>query len=80
MFIYLKNNCACFAASNVEILVSGNERCYSVINRVMQAFPHHQPLQEVGCCLFQKFIALGVRTVGSCCFHFMRKLILEHYC
>ncbi|XP_061109125.1 leucine-rich repeat serine/threonine-protein kinase 2 isoform X2 [Conger conger] len=45
-------------ACNVEILVSGNERCYSVINQVMEAFPHHQPLQEVGCCLFHKFIVL----------------------
>ncbi|KAJ8261921.1 hypothetical protein GJAV_G00160010 [Gymnothorax javanicus] len=45
-------------ASNVEILVSGNERCYSLINQVLQAFPHHQLLQEVGCCLFHKFISL----------------------
>ncbi|KAJ8381828.1 hypothetical protein SKAU_G00026060 [Synaphobranchus kaupii] len=42
-------------AGNVEILVSGNERCYSMLNQAMQTFPHHQPLQEVGCCLFQKF-------------------------
>ncbi|KAJ8372597.1 hypothetical protein AAFF_G00281040 [Aldrovandia affinis] len=42
-------------ASNVEVLMSGNERCYSMINQALQAFPHNQPLQEVGCCLFQKF-------------------------
>ncbi|KAG9329334.1 hypothetical protein JZ751_005653 [Albula glossodonta] len=42
-------------ASNVEILMSGNERSYSLITQAMRAFPHHQPLQEAGCCLFQKF-------------------------
>ncbi|MFT7799691.1 leucine-rich repeat serine/threonine-protein kinase 2 isoform X1 [Arapaima gigas] len=40
---------------NVEILMSGNERCYSIINLAMESFPHNEMLQEVGCCLFQKF-------------------------
>uniref|UniRef100_A0A3B3SUJ2 non-specific serine/threonine protein kinase n=1 Tax=Paramormyrops kingsleyae TaxID=1676925 RepID=A0A3B3SUJ2_9TELE len=42
-------------ASNVEILMSGNERCYGVISQAMESFQHNQALQEIGCCLFQKF-------------------------
>ncbi|XP_064199044.1 leucine-rich repeat serine/threonine-protein kinase 2 isoform X1 [Anguilla rostrata] len=75
-------------ASNVEILVSGNERCYSLINQVMQAFPHHQLLQEVGCCLFQKFISLescynilvlnGVhRMIARACFMYPENALLQ---
>ncbi|XP_048847546.1 leucine-rich repeat serine/threonine-protein kinase 2 isoform X5 [Brienomyrus brachyistius] len=42
-------------ASNVEILMSGNERCYTVISLAMESFQHNQALQEIGCSLFQKF-------------------------
>ncbi|XP_036373397.1 leucine-rich repeat serine/threonine-protein kinase 2 [Megalops cyprinoides] len=42
-------------ASNVEILMSGSERCYSLISLAMQAFPHFQQLQELGCCLLHRF-------------------------
>ena len=43
------------AASNVEILMSGGERCYSVVAGAMELFPEVEALQEVGCCLFRKF-------------------------
>uniref|UniRef100_A0A8C8GES3 non-specific serine/threonine protein kinase n=1 Tax=Oncorhynchus tshawytscha TaxID=74940 RepID=A0A8C8GES3_ONCTS len=42
-------------ASNVEILMSGGERCYSVVAGAMESFPAVEALQEVGCCLFRKF-------------------------
>ncbi|CAB1322773.1 unnamed protein product [Coregonus sp. 'balchen'] len=42
-------------ASNVEILMSGGERCYSVVAGAMELFPEVEALQEVGCCLFRKF-------------------------
>ncbi|XP_076120620.1 leucine-rich repeat serine/threonine-protein kinase 2 isoform X1 [Alosa pseudoharengus] len=41
--------------SNVEILMSKKERCYSLISHSMLSFPHSEALQEVGCCLLQKF-------------------------
>ncbi|MGH0126896.1 UNVERIFIED_CONTAM: hypothetical protein FKN15_034353 [Acipenser sinensis] len=42
-------------ASNVEVLMSGNERCYSLIMSAMETFPNNEEIQEIGCCLFQKF-------------------------
>ncbi|KAK1168977.1 leucine-rich repeat serine/threonine-protein kinase 2 [Acipenser oxyrinchus oxyrinchus] len=42
-------------ASNVEVLMSGNERCYSLIMNAMETFPNNEEIQEIGCCLFQKF-------------------------
>ncbi|XP_018595882.2 leucine-rich repeat serine/threonine-protein kinase 2 isoform X2 [Scleropages formosus] len=44
-------------AGNVEMLMSGNEKCYSIIKLAMESFPNNEPLQEVGCCLFQKFMS-----------------------
>uniref|UniRef100_A0AAZ3RPD9 non-specific serine/threonine protein kinase n=1 Tax=Oncorhynchus tshawytscha TaxID=74940 RepID=A0AAZ3RPD9_ONCTS len=41
--------------NNVEILMSGGERCYSVVAGAMESFPAVEALQEVGCCLFRKF-------------------------
>ncbi|XP_019895920.2 leucine-rich repeat serine/threonine-protein kinase 2 isoform X2 [Esox lucius] len=42
-------------ASNVEILMSGGVKCYSVVAGAMESFPKMETLQEVGCCLFRKF-------------------------
>ncbi|XP_063164052.1 leucine-rich repeat serine/threonine-protein kinase 2 [Candoia aspera] len=40
--------------SNVEVLMSGNVRCYNIIVEIMKAFPACQPIQEVSCCLLHK--------------------------
>lgn len=45
----------CFSDSNVEILMSGSVRCYSLVIAVMDAFPEEEEIQEVACCLFEKF-------------------------
>ncbi|XP_075064928.1 leucine-rich repeat serine/threonine-protein kinase 2 isoform X2 [Mixophyes fleayi] len=40
--------------SNVEVLMSGNVRCYNLIMELMKTFPNSESIQEVCCCLFQK--------------------------
>ncbi|OXB81040.1 UNVERIFIED_CONTAM: hypothetical protein H355_004960 [Colinus virginianus] len=44
--------------SNVEVLMSGNVRCYNVIVEMMKNFPNSETVQEVCCCLLQK-LTLG---------------------
>ncbi|KAM9311733.1 leucine-rich repeat serine/threonine-protein kinase 2 [Gastrophryne carolinensis] len=40
--------------SNVEVLMSGNVRCYNIIMEAMKTFANSEKVQEVCCCLFQK--------------------------
>ncbi|NXJ12867.1 LRRK2 kinase, partial [Odontophorus gujanensis] len=44
--------------SNVEVLMSGNVRCYNVIVEMMKNFPSSETVQEVCCCLLHK-LTLG---------------------
>lgn len=44
--------------NNVEVLMSGNVRCYNIVVEVMEAFPIHEKIQEVSCCLLHR-LTLG---------------------
>uniref|UniRef100_A0A8C8VP56 non-specific serine/threonine protein kinase n=1 Tax=Pelusios castaneus TaxID=367368 RepID=A0A8C8VP56_9SAUR len=44
--------------NNVEVLMSGNVRCYNVIVETVKTFPNSEPIQEVSCCLLHK-LTLG---------------------
>ncbi|XP_067915128.1 leucine-rich repeat serine/threonine-protein kinase 2 isoform X2 [Heterodontus francisci] len=41
--------------NNVEILMSGNEKCYSLVTDIMKRFPDSEAIHEVSCCLLQRF-------------------------
>ncbi|XP_052537067.1 leucine-rich repeat serine/threonine-protein kinase 2 isoform X1 [Tympanuchus pallidicinctus] len=45
-------------SSNVEVLMSGNVRCYNVIVEMMKSFSNSETVQEVCCCLLHK-LTLG---------------------
>ncbi|XP_059791631.1 leucine-rich repeat serine/threonine-protein kinase 2 isoform X2 [Balaenoptera ricei] len=44
--------------SNVEVLMSGNVRCYNIVVEAMIAFPISEKIQEVSCCLLHR-LTLG---------------------
>ncbi|XP_078091527.1 leucine-rich repeat serine/threonine-protein kinase 2 isoform X2 [Mustelus asterias] len=41
--------------NNVEILMSGDEKCYSLVTGAMKRFPDNETIHEIGCCLLQRF-------------------------
>lgn len=44
--------------NNVEVLMSGNVRCYNIVVEAMKAFPVNEKIQEVSCCLLHR-LTLG---------------------
>lgn len=44
--------------NNVEVLMSGNVRCYNIVVEAMKAFPVSEKIQEVSCCLLHR-LTLG---------------------
>lgn len=44
--------------SNVEVLMSGNVRCYNIVVEAMKTFPTSEKIQEVSCSLLHK-LTLG---------------------
>ncbi|XP_038199632.1 leucine-rich repeat serine/threonine-protein kinase 2 [Arvicola amphibius] len=40
--------------SNVEVLMSGNVRCYNIVVEAMKAFPANEKIQEVSCSLLHR--------------------------
>uniref|UniRef100_A0A8B9N9C6 non-specific serine/threonine protein kinase n=1 Tax=Accipiter nisus TaxID=211598 RepID=A0A8B9N9C6_9AVES len=57
--------------NNVEVLMSGNVRCYNIIVEMMKTFPNSETVQEVSCCLLHKL------TLGKFTKLFMVKLIVN---
>ncbi|KAM9672659.1 leucine-rich repeat serine/threonine-protein kinase 2 isoform 5-T5 [Trichechus inunguis] len=44
--------------NNVEVLMSGNVRCYNIVVEAMKAFPINEKIQEISCCLLHR-LTLG---------------------
>ncbi|XP_048222335.1 leucine-rich repeat serine/threonine-protein kinase 2 isoform X5 [Perognathus longimembris pacificus] len=44
--------------NNVEVLMSGNVRCYKIVIDAMQSFPINEKIQQVSCCLLHR-LTLG---------------------
>ncbi|XP_027253651.1 leucine-rich repeat serine/threonine-protein kinase 2 isoform X2 [Cricetulus griseus] len=44
--------------NNVEVLMSGNVRCYNIVVEAMKAFPDNEKIQEVSCSLLHR-LTLG---------------------
>ncbi|XP_068955564.1 leucine-rich repeat serine/threonine-protein kinase 2 isoform X2 [Petaurus breviceps papuanus] len=40
--------------SNVEVLMSGNVRCYNIVVEAMKMFSSSEKIQEIGCCLLHR--------------------------
>uniref|UniRef100_A0A669P045 non-specific serine/threonine protein kinase n=1 Tax=Phasianus colchicus TaxID=9054 RepID=A0A669P045_PHACC len=57
--------------NNVEVLMSGNVRCYNVIVEMMKSFPNSETVQEVCCCLLHK-LTLGKFIIFFFFCHFRR--------
>ncbi|XP_074050932.1 leucine-rich repeat serine/threonine-protein kinase 2 isoform X2 [Macrotis lagotis] len=41
-------------SSNVEVLMSGNVRCYNIVVEAMKMFSSSEKIQEIGCCLLHR--------------------------
>uniref|UniRef100_A0A8I3W2P4 Leucine-rich repeat serine/threonine-protein kinase 2 n=1 Tax=Callithrix jacchus TaxID=9483 RepID=A0A8I3W2P4_CALJA len=52
--------------NNVEVLMSGNVRCYNIVVEAMKAFPFSEKIQEVSCCLLHRLtLERSLVTVGE---------------
>lgn len=49
-------------ASNVEVLMSKTETCYSLVCQTVEEFSESEAIQEVGCCLLRKFTSGGEKN------------------
>ncbi|XP_072510416.1 leucine-rich repeat serine/threonine-protein kinase 2 isoform X2 [Notamacropus eugenii] len=47
-------HCLALPCSNVEVLMSGNVRCYNIVVEAMEMFPSSEKIQEIGCCLLHR--------------------------
>ncbi|XP_069085861.1 leucine-rich repeat serine/threonine-protein kinase 2 isoform X1 [Pleurodeles waltl] len=50
-------------SNNVEVLMSGNVRCYNLIMESMKTFPDSENIQEVSCRLFQRLTLVNFLNI-----------------